>query len=115
MSRGEHLHVLPVPLGEAPAHIRLVEHEADVERLEVDDPARVAYLTQTTLSLDDTRRLIAMTGFSIEPGIYLAGEFGVRSEVNIALNGANPNGLFVQTRNTAGTLTDSEFMVSISC
>ena len=33
----------------------------------------------------ETRRLIAMTGFSIEPGIYLAGEFGVRSEVNIAL------------------------------
>ena len=26
-----------------------------------------------------------MTGFSIEPGIYLPGEFGVRSEVNIAL------------------------------
>ena len=37
------------------------------------------------LETHDTRRLIAMTGFSIEPGIYLAGEFGVRSEVNIAL------------------------------
>ncbi len=33
----------------------------------------------------DTRRLMAMTGFSIEPGIYLEGDFGVRSEVNIAL------------------------------
>lgn len=37
------------------------------------------------LETHDSRRLIAMTGFSIEPGIYLAGDFGVRSEVNIAL------------------------------
>lgn len=37
------------------------------------------------LETHDTRRLIAMTGFSIEPGIYFAGEFGVRSEVNVAL------------------------------
>jgi Xaa-Pro aminopeptidase len=37
------------------------------------------------LETHDTRRLLAMTGFSIEPGIYLPGEFGVRSEVNIAL------------------------------
>ena len=33
----------------------------------------------------DTRRLIAMTGFSIEPGIYFPGDFGVRSEINIVL------------------------------
>src|SRR5262249_13369606 len=46
-------------LGEAPEHIRLVETEADVARLKVEDPTRVAYLTQTTLSLDDTERLIA--------------------------------------------------------
>ena len=26
-----------------------------------------------------------MTGFSIEPGVYLPGDFGVRTEVNIAL------------------------------
>lgn len=37
------------------------------------------------LETHDTRRLLAMTGFSIEPGIYLPGEFGVRTEVNIAL------------------------------
>lgn len=37
------------------------------------------------LETHDTRRLIAMTGFSIEPGIYLPGEFGVRTEVNLAL------------------------------
>jgi Xaa-Pro dipeptidase len=37
------------------------------------------------LETHDTRPLVAMTGFSIEPGIYLAGEFGVRSEINVAL------------------------------
>jgi Xaa-Pro aminopeptidase len=37
------------------------------------------------LETHDTRRLIAMTGFSIEPGIYFPDEFGVRTEVNIAL------------------------------
>jgi len=37
------------------------------------------------LETHDTRQLIAMTGFSIEPGIYLPGDFGVRTEVNIAL------------------------------
>ncbi|KAB2968150.1 MAG: aminopeptidase P family protein [Thermoanaerobaculia bacterium] len=37
------------------------------------------------LETHDTRRLIAMTGFSIEPGVYLTGELGVRSEVNIVL------------------------------
>jgi len=31
----------------------------------------------------DTRRLLRGTCFSIEPGIYLAGEFGVRSELNV--------------------------------
>jgi Xaa-Pro aminopeptidase len=38
------------------------------------------------LETHDTRRLIAMTGFSIEPGIYLPNEFGVRTEVNIVLS-----------------------------
>jgi Xaa-Pro aminopeptidase len=37
------------------------------------------------LETHDTRPLVAMTGFSIEPGIYLEGEFGVRSEINVAL------------------------------
>jgi Xaa-Pro aminopeptidase len=36
----------------------------------------------------DTRRLLAGTCFSIEPGIYLAGEFGVRSELNVYVDGA---------------------------
>ena len=36
-------------MGEAPDHIVLVETEEDVDGLEVDDPDRVAYITQTTL------------------------------------------------------------------
>jgi Xaa-Pro aminopeptidase len=37
------------------------------------------------LETHDTRRLMAMTGFSIEPGIYITGDFGVRLEINVAL------------------------------
>ena len=38
--------------------IHLVEAPEDVERLQVRDPARLAYVTQTTLSVDDTSRVI---------------------------------------------------------
>src|SRR5579859_3905617 len=40
-------------LGEAPGEVRLVQTLADVQRVEVPDPDRVAYSTQTTLRLDD--------------------------------------------------------------
>lgn len=47
----------------------------------------------------DTRPLIAGTCFSIEPGIYFAGDFGVRTEINVLLRpdaaevtGAEPQG-----------------------
>ncbi len=40
--------------GEAPDHITLVEHPDDVASVEVDDPSRVAWLSQTTLSVDET-------------------------------------------------------------
>jgi 4-hydroxy-3-methylbut-2-en-1-yl diphosphate reductase len=46
-------------LGEAPQAIRVLVTLDQVEDLEVPDPAKVAYLTQTTLSLDDTRQIIA--------------------------------------------------------
>ncbi len=46
-------------LGEAPARTLLVSSEEEVDRLEVEDPDRVAYLTQTTLSLDETSGIIA--------------------------------------------------------
>ena len=45
-------------MGEAPENIVLVESEEDVERLEVPDPERVAYISQTTLSVDETRSVI---------------------------------------------------------
>jgi 4-hydroxy-3-methylbut-2-enyl diphosphate reductase len=45
--------------GEAPAAIRLVSSIEDVERLDLPDATRVAYLTQTTLSVDDTAEIVA--------------------------------------------------------
>lgn len=45
-------------MGEAPEVMVLVETEADVDRLEVPLDGKVAYLTQTTLSVDDANRII---------------------------------------------------------
>jgi 4-hydroxy-3-methylbut-2-enyl diphosphate reductase len=45
-------------MGEAPGNTVLVEKLADIERLNIRDPHRVAYLTQTTLSEDDARSMI---------------------------------------------------------
>jgi 4-hydroxy-3-methylbut-2-enyl diphosphate reductase len=46
-------------LGEAPDAIRLVQSADDVANLDLPDDAKVAYLTQTTLSLDDAEVIIA--------------------------------------------------------
>jgi 4-hydroxy-3-methylbut-2-enyl diphosphate reductase len=45
-------------MGEAPESIVLVETEADVDRLEVADPEKVAFVSQTTLSVDETSAII---------------------------------------------------------
>ena len=45
-------------LGEAPDVTQVVSNVAEVEALVVPDPDRVAYLTQTTLSLDEARDII---------------------------------------------------------
>lgn len=45
-------------LGHAPDRMHLVETAADVDRLQIRDPERVAVVTQTTLSVDDTRDII---------------------------------------------------------
>ncbi|HEY7303064.1 MAG TPA: 4-hydroxy-3-methylbut-2-enyl diphosphate reductase [Bryobacteraceae bacterium] len=45
-------------LGEAPESTILVSDVADVDRLDVKDPERVVYLTQTTLSLDETKDIV---------------------------------------------------------
>jgi 4-hydroxy-3-methylbut-2-en-1-yl diphosphate reductase len=45
-------------MGEAPGHIVLIEDEAGVDALEVEDPEKVAYISQTTLSVDETQSII---------------------------------------------------------
>jgi 4-hydroxy-3-methylbut-2-enyl diphosphate reductase len=45
--------------GEAPEHIRLVDGPEDAAKLEVHDPARVAWLSQTTLSVDETSQTVS--------------------------------------------------------
>jgi len=46
-------------MGQAETGMHLVETEEDVARLAVRDPERLAYVTQTTLSIDDCARIIA--------------------------------------------------------
>jgi 4-hydroxy-3-methylbut-2-en-1-yl diphosphate reductase len=45
-------------MGEAAAQIRLVSSVADAESIDVKDPDRVALITQTTLSMEDTRPIV---------------------------------------------------------
>ena len=45
-------------LGHAPERMHLVQSVEDVARLEVSDPARLGCVTQTTLSVDDTREIL---------------------------------------------------------
>ena len=45
-------------MGEAPHCMILVETPEDVEKLEIGNPEKIAYLTQTTLSVDDANRVI---------------------------------------------------------
>ncbi|MGI8645324.1 MAG: 4-hydroxy-3-methylbut-2-enyl diphosphate reductase [Nocardioides sp.] len=45
--------------GEAPEHVQLVQSPADVAHIEVRDPAKVAWLSQTTLSVDETLETVA--------------------------------------------------------
>jgi 4-hydroxy-3-methylbut-2-enyl diphosphate reductase len=46
-------------MGEAPSQILLVQDEEDVDKLEIDDPERVAYVTQTTLAVGETTAILA--------------------------------------------------------
>jgi 4-hydroxy-3-methylbut-2-enyl diphosphate reductase len=45
-------------MGEAPGQVKLVQTLADAQQVEVGDPGRVAYATQTTLSLDDVAAIV---------------------------------------------------------
>src|SRR5262249_60346176 len=44
--------------GEAPERIAVIASVEEAERLQVETPDKVAYLTQTTLSVDDTRAIV---------------------------------------------------------
>ena len=46
-------------MGQVPGTVHLVSNPADVAALEPADPSKLAYVTQTTLSVDDTREIIA--------------------------------------------------------
>lgn len=90
-------------------------HRESVAGWEVDDAARAvvrergfadAFIHRTGHSIDrelhgsgpnidnletrDTRALVEGIGFSIEPGVYLTGEVGLRTEVNIYMSPAGP-------------------------
>jgi 4-hydroxy-3-methylbut-2-enyl diphosphate reductase len=45
-------------MGEAPEKIVLVQDEHDVDELEIEDPEHVAYVTQTTLAVDETASIV---------------------------------------------------------
>jgi 4-hydroxy-3-methylbut-2-en-1-yl diphosphate reductase len=45
-------------MGESPDNVKLIETIADAERVQVPDPARVAYATQTTLSVEDVAGIV---------------------------------------------------------
>jgi 4-hydroxy-3-methylbut-2-enyl diphosphate reductase len=45
-------------MGQAPSHMHLVENAEDVAKLDVRDPSRLGVVTQTTLSVDDTRDIM---------------------------------------------------------
>src|SRR5207302_116513 len=44
--------------GEAPGHTHVIANAEEVDSLEISDPAKVAYLTQTTLAVDDTADVV---------------------------------------------------------
>ncbi len=45
-------------MGQVPGGIHLISTAGDVDKLQVKDPSKLAYVTQTTLSVDDTREVI---------------------------------------------------------
>ena len=53
----QHVEVIGT-LGEAPDHIVVCENVAEVEALDLPDPEKVAYITQTTLSIDDCNAMV---------------------------------------------------------
>jgi Xaa-Pro aminopeptidase len=46
--------------------------------------------TLDSIEMRDDRRLVPGVGFSVEPGVYLEGRFGHRTEVDVYMTGAGP-------------------------
>jgi Xaa-Pro aminopeptidase len=69
--------------GYGPAFLHRTGHSIDLD-LHGSGPHLDSYET------DDDRELLPEVGFSVEPGVYLEGRFGVRSEINVALHTDGP-------------------------
>jgi Xaa-Pro aminopeptidase len=69
--------------GYGDAFVHRTGHSIDIQ-LHGSGPHLDSYET------NDGRALLPGVGFSVEPGIYLTGRFGVRSEVNVVLHEAGP-------------------------
>ncbi|MBI4503179.1 MAG: aminopeptidase P family protein [Gemmatimonadetes bacterium] len=69
--------------GYGAAFVHRTGHSIDVD-LHGSGPHLDSYET------DDSRELIPEVGFSVEPGIYLEGRFGVRSEINVVVHADGP-------------------------
>src|SRR5882762_1640621 len=109
-------------LGEAPLVTQVVGSPEEVENLHVPDPEHVAYLTQTTLSLDETKDIIAalrtkfpkIEGPHAQDICYATENRQVASDADLLLvvgsdNSSNSNRLVEVARNlaTASHLIDS--------
>ncbi|MFI6095744.1 4-hydroxy-3-methylbut-2-enyl diphosphate reductase [Lentzea sp. NPDC051213] len=96
-------------LGEAPDRIVLVETPEDAERLVVEDPERVSYVTQTTLSVEETtevsdalrRNLPAVRGQGVEDICYATTN---RQEALRAVATQSDLVLVVGSRNSSNSL-----------
>src|SRR3954471_16138760 len=57
--------------GEAPEHIQLVQGPSDVASVVVRDPAKVAWLSQTTLSVDETMATVDAIRRRFQPALWV--------------------------------------------
>jgi Xaa-Pro aminopeptidase len=69
--------------GYGAAFVHRTGHSIDIQ-LHGSGPHLDSYET------DDNRELIPGVGFSVEPGVYLEGRFGVRSEINVVMHADGP-------------------------
>jgi Xaa-Pro dipeptidase len=69
--------------GYGPSFLHRTGHSIDID-LHGSGPHLDSYET------DDARVLVPGVGFSVEPGVYLQGRFGIRSEINVALHAEGP-------------------------